>query len=87
MTSTTLFIITAIISSIGSYFLVKSDATKLNKDNSETKIIGERVGSVLVAMTFICIILALIMFDWKTALICVVIWFVSSAITGFIIKI
>ncbi len=86
MTSTTLFIITAIISSIGSYFLVKSDAAKLNKENFETKIIDERVGTVLVALTFICIIFSLIMFGWKSALICVVIWFVTSAITGYIIK-
>lgn len=87
MTSTTFFIATAIISSIGSYFLVKSDATKLNKENFETKIIDERVGSVLVALTFVCIISALIMFGWKTGLICFIIWFLTSAITGYIIKI
>ncbi len=50
MTSTILFITTAIISSIGSYFLIKSDASKLNKENFETKIIDERVGSVIVVL-------------------------------------
>lgn len=86
MTSTTLLIITAIISSIGSYFLVKSDATKLNNDNLEEKVVDHKVGNILVFLTIICVILGFVLFTWKIGVGCIVIWFITSAVTGYFIK-
>lgn len=86
MTITFFFILTLIISILGSYFLIKADATKLNKDNLENAIIDSRVGSILVFLTVVCIICGFIWFGWKTGIICIVIWFTSSALTGRILK-
>lgn len=86
MTATTLLIITAIISSIGSYFLVKSDATKLNNDNLEEKVVDHKVGNILVFLTIICVILGFVLFTWKIGVGCIAIWFITSAVTGYFIQ-
>ncbi|MBK9044029.1 MAG: hypothetical protein IPN97_12785 [Saprospiraceae bacterium] len=86
MTPTILYIVTIIVSVFGSYFLIKSNITKLNKENLENYIIGYRVGNILVIFTFICIIYTFISFGWKAGLITFILWFVSGALTGLVLK-